>query len=167
MNQRFDAQNVRPGTILAVVVLLAWLAGYRGCYIGFSGGTRPVPPDDAPDLVAAFRQTDNPLEAKEDALTLAALCRSIADTIEYDGHLDEPRLRTGQQLDRLRRWTREYALRGESLGRKYPELPPRLKSYLDKKLGTDAGPLTPDQRKKWVDAFRKIAEAAEYAARMQ
>ncbi len=157
-------QPDRPrGTWIAWLVLAAWLMGYRGCYIGLDRHDLE-PPKDAPDLVQAFAQSDDPQQAKADALVLAALCRSIADVIEYDGQLDEPRLRTGQQLDRLRRWTREYTLDGVSLGTRYPALPPAVKKYLDDRLGTEAGPLTSQQRTKWVVAYRKIAEAAEYAA---
>ncbi len=148
---------------IAWLIVIAWLMGYRGCYIGLD--KHEEPPKDAPDLVQAFSQSDDPQQARADAMTLAALCRSIADVIEYDGKLDEPRLRTGQQLDRLRRWTREYTLDGVSLGTRYPALPPAIKAYLDERLGTDAGPLTSQQRDKWVAAYRKIAEAAEYAAR--
>lgn len=156
------ANEPRRGNWIAWLIVIAWLLGYRGC--DFSIYKSPDPPKDAPNLVEAFAQSDSRTQAKEDALTLAALCRSIADVIEYDGKLDKPRLKTGQQLDRLRRWTREYSLNGASLGSRYPKLPVEIKKYLDAKLGTDAGPVDSAKRRKWIEAFRKIAEAAEYAA---
>ena len=157
------ANEPRRGNWIAWLIVIAWIMGYRGCYFGLDTH-EPKKPEDAPDLVTAFAQSDSRTQAKEDALTLAALCRSIADVIEYDGKLDQPRLRTGQQLDRLRRWTREYSLNGASLGSRYPKLPIEIKKYLDAKLGTDAGPVDSAKRRKWIEAFRKIAEAAEYAA---
>ena len=149
---------------LALLIIIAWVMGYRGCYIGLA--KKPEKPEDAPDLVEAFSQSDNKLEAKEDALLFSTMCYSIAEAIEYDGNLKEPRLRTGRQLDQLRRWTREYLMEGKSFGVKYPSLPPVIKRYLDKELGTEAGPLTEAKRKRWIRAFRKLGEAAEYAGKV-
>lgn len=138
------------------------------CVWYFAGGScrKASPPTDAPDLVAAFATNDSAIEARTDALTLGELCRSIADVIEYDGQLEQPRLTTGVQLDRLRRWAREYRLGGKSLAVKYPELPPILRGYLDAKVGTSGGPITAAQRQQWVAAYRTIAAACEYAANL-
>lgn len=145
---------------LAAAGLCLWYLTAGGCRQSVP------PPDDAPDLVAAFATNDSALEARTDALTLGELCRSIADVIEYDGQLEQPRLTTGVQLDRLRRWAREYRLGGKSLAVKYPELPPILRGYLDAKVGTSGGPITAAQRQQWVAAYRTIAAACEYAANL-
>lgn len=124
----------------------------------------PTPPADAPDLLPAFEQSDSPLAARQDALAFAQLCRSIAKAIRYDDSRPEPRLTTGRQLDRLRRYAREYAYNGRSLATKYPLLPDKLRAYFDRALGTDSGPVDSAKRKKWADAFDAVAAASQYAA---
>jgi len=147
-----------------IATLAAWAVIGYAIFRAFTTPAPPTPtPHNGPDLRAAFGQTDNPARARADAATFAALCRSIADVIEYDGRLDKPRLTTGAQLDRLRRWAREYNLDGVSLGTRYPALPPAIKTYLDEQLGTDAGPLAPAHRQKWVAAYRTLAAAADAA----
>jgi hypothetical protein len=77
----------------------------------------------------------------------------------------EPRLRTAAALDDLRICAREIRLRGDSLGARQPKVKAEIDRYMTNTLGTDGGPITPEQRAQWVAAFRTIARAANDAAR--
>ena len=148
----------RPAWIFAAIAV--------GVLYLMAGADTPVgPKPSGPDLVPAFRQTDKPDQAREDARSLCAFCDALAATIEYDGARgDQARLTTGVQLDNLRRWSREYMLRGESLGTRYPKLPEEIGKYLDQAVGTAGGPIDADARKKWVQAHRDLARCAQWAA---
>lgn len=129
---------------------------------------RPLtpPPIDPgpPDLSAAFRQSDDPSAASQDAEAFAQLCEAMADLIEFDGAQAEPRLRNGVQLDNARRMLRYYQRRGATYGSRYPQLGAAIKGYLDQQLGVDGGPLTDDKRRRWIAAYRQLARSARYAA---
>lgn len=124
----------------------------------------PRPP--GPDLLPAFASvTTDSAHGRQDALALATLCDSLADMIEYDATRgDQSRLQTGAQLDDLRRWAREYLMRGESFGQEYPLLPKLIGDYLDAEVGTSGGPVDAETRKRWISTHRKLAKCAEWAA---
>lgn len=103
--------------------------------------------------------------AGDDALKLAALCEEVASEIEWDGMQDEPVLETGVHMDLLRVRARNLFLRGESIGERQPRVAQAVGDYLTVKLGVSGGPVTPEQRAKWVSAYRELARAAEDAAR--
>lgn len=103
--------------------------------------------------------------AGDDALLLAALCEEVAGEIEWDGMQDEPVLTTGVQLDMLRVRARNLFLRGESIGERQPRVAAAVGDYLTKELGISGGPVTPEQRAKWVSAYRELARSSEDAAR--
>lgn len=118
---------------------------------------------DGPDLVQVFRTSDDAAQARRDAWTFATLCSSLADQIEYDGQLSQPRLRTGVQLDDLRRWAREYRLEGRSFSAEYPALPQTVRDFLDSQVGTAGGPIDAAQRTRWITALRTLSRCAAYA----
>jgi hypothetical protein len=68
-------------------------------------------------------------------------------------------------FDELRVRTRLLLCKGESLGDKHPRAREAIESFLNAAAGTSGGPLTPEQRAKWVAAYQEVARAAEAAAR--
>lgn len=147
--------------LLAAIGLAAWLLIARP----FDGAApAPLPAPAGVDLAAAFATNDDRAEAAEHARTFAAICRSLADCLEYDAGRSEPLLKTGVQVDDLRRGLRQIRMRGWSFLAKYPELGPRTEAFLAGQVGTSGGPLSAEDRTKWIAAFRTLAAAAEHAA---
>lgn len=103
--------------------------------------------------------------APADAATLAALCDELADVIEQDGMRDEPRLKSGLAFDELRHIAREARCRGESIGQRQPHARDAIAGYLEEQLGKSGGPVGPQQRAKWVSAYRELGRACGDAAR--
>jgi len=103
--------------------------------------------------------------APADAATLSALCDELADIIEQDGMRDEPRLRSGLAFDELRHIAREARCRGESIGQRQPHAREAIAAYLEEQLGKSGGPVGPQQRAKWVSAYRELGRACGDAAR--
>lgn len=103
--------------------------------------------------------------AADDAAALAGLCDELAAAVEYDGSLDRPRLNTGWAIADLRAVARDVRLRGQTFGDRQPAVRDAVKTYLERPeiLGVNGGPLGPQDRSKWVAAFRDIARAAELA----
>jgi hypothetical protein len=66
-------------------------------------------------------------------------------------------------FDELRVRSRVLLCRGESLGAKHPLARQAIEDYLNTVAGTAGGPLTPEQKAKWVAAYREVARAAEAA----
>ena len=104
-------------------------------------------------------------EAAEDAATLSGLADELANEIEWDGTQDNPFLQTGVDLDTLRTRAREIRCRGTSLGEKHPKVRTAVSTYLNEKVGTSGGPISPAERANWVEAYRQIARAAANASR--
>lgn len=146
--------------IVAVIVAAIWWVNQQSG----TADTPVTPPAGGPDLVAVFSQSDNMSQAAQDAADMGKLCNAIARQIEYDGTRPQPRLTTGQQMDDLRRWAREYFTNGQSLGVQYPKMPATVKAFLDSQLGTAGGPINAEQRAKWVSAFRTLGESSRYAS---
>lgn len=103
--------------------------------------------------------------AADDAAALSALCDEFAAVVEWDGGLDRPRLKTGIALDDLRTLARDARMRGVSIGDRQPKVRTAIAEYLDKHVGNSGGPVTPEQRKAWVTAYRDIARACADAAK--
>lgn len=122
----------------------------------------PAPPEPA-GLV--LRGTFVGPEASADAATTAALFDELASEIEWDSMQPEPLLKTGVAFDELRRRARLLLCRGVSLGDKHPRAREAIKAHLDRTAGTSGGPLTPEQRSRWVSAFRDVGRAAADASR--
>jgi hypothetical protein len=147
--------------LLAAIGLAIWLVTAKP----FDGpAPAPGPAPAAVDLVAAFATNDDRAERVEHALTFATICRSLADCLEYDAGRSEPLLKTGLQVDDLRRGLRQTRMRGWSFLAKYPALGSQTEAFLAGQVGTSGGPLSAEDRAKWISAFRTLAAAAEYAA---
>jgi len=143
--------------VLGIVVVagLIWMSG------GSSSPEPPAPPDLPAelDLRGAFRGGD----AAVDAATLACLSEEIASCLEFDGRLPSPMLTTATAFDELRTRARVWMCRGSSLGEKHPAARDIIGGYLDSKIGTGGGEVTPDIRAAWVHCYRQIARACRAA----
>lgn len=150
--------KVDSRTAIAVgLVLLALVLMPRG-----SHEPSPAPePDAGPfSLKGVFLGPS----ASEDAALVGALCEELADEIEFDGTQSDPYLKSGVAVDELRKAARVLRCRGISIGDRQPTARDAIATYLDQNVGTDGGPLTPEQRAAWVRAFRDIGGAACDAA---
>ncbi len=143
---------------LAILLLVAAAIAYAMSPATPGPAPTPTPPA-AIDLVGAFQGAN----AADDAATLAAMADEIASVIEWDGEQESPALKTGRALDELRTRTREFMCRGESLGEKHPAMRQKVSDYLDEQLGNSGGEVTPEQRAKWVNAYREISRSARHA----
>ena len=141
--------------------MVLWASFGRGC----SGPLAvPLQPPAGPDLVKAFATNDNRTEARQHAHVFATICSSVADYLEYDGTRSEPLIKTGVQIDELRRALRQTRTKGWSFLASYPDLAKPLEDYLSAQLGTSGGPIDAAQRAKWVTAMRQVSVCAEFAA---
>lgn len=147
--------RVAAGLVLLVLGLLA----------GMSGGESPQPTPAPLPVGMSFRGMFVSDKAAQDAATLSALLAELADCIEADGMRDQPRLRSGVAFDDLRIAAREGRCRGESIGQRQPAVRDAIHQYLDQKVGSSGGPVSPQQRAEWVGAFRELARACEDAIR--
>ncbi len=125
----------------------------------------PTPAPDTGPLV--LRGTFLGPSASDDASLVGALCNELADEIEYDGTQPEAEryLRSGVAVDELRKAARVLRCRGISIGDRQPQARDLIAGYLDKNVGTDGGPLTPETRAAWVTAYRDVGRAASDAAK--
>jgi hypothetical protein len=122
-------------------------------------------PEPQPDLPFSLRGEFTGSSASQDAATVGALLSEIADEIEYDGKQQEPSIRTGLQIDQLRKAARLLRCRGESIGDRQVRARDKIAAYLDEHVGNDGGPLTEQSRGEWVSAFRECGRAASDAAK--
>ena len=145
---------IAVGLILAAVLLMP-----RG-----RQSDEPTPVPDTGPLV--LRGTFLGPSASDDASLVGALCHELADEIEYDGTQPEAEryLKSGVAVDELRKAARVLRCRGISIGDRQPQARDIIAAYLDKNVGTDGGPLTPETRSAWVTAYRDIGRAATDAA---
>lgn len=154
------ANPIDPKRAAAAALLLAALVSYA--YRPAESPPAPVPvPPDAFSLRAKFSGPT----AAADAAMLSALLEELADCIERDGTLAEPRLKTGVAFDDLRIAAREARMRGESLGARQPAVRDAVHTFLDQAVGTSGGPVTAESRRAWVAAFRDLSDACAEAAR--
>lgn len=119
----------------------------------------PAPPPTPGGLVLKFQGPT----ASQDARIVEHLTAEIADVIELDGKCEKPRMSAGVHFDDLRTQAREFRCRGERIGERQPEVNAAVHKYLDDQLGESGGPVTPEQRQKWIDAYREISKAARVA----
>jgi hypothetical protein len=120
----------------------------------------PAPPAGALVLEGKFLGAT----AAQDAITISCLCAELADLLERDGAKDSPKIKNGVQVDELRVAAREARTRGASIGERQPQVRDAIRAYLDEKVGVSGGPISPEQRAKWVEAFLEIARAASHAS---
>lgn len=152
--------NARTRYILAAALAAGAVLSYFA-----NAGSRAPTPAPMPDHDVSLRGRFIGPTAAADAATLAALTEELGAVVEYDGMQAQPRLRTGAALDDLRICAREMRLRGDSIGARQPRVKAEIDRYMTARLGTDGGPITPEQRAQWVTTFRTIARAASDAAR--
>jgi hypothetical protein len=161
LRQKAAAAAIKPRQMIAVGLVigaaLVWYAGLRD---------QAAPPAPAPapaglHLRGLFRGPT----AAEDAATIGGLCSELADEIEWDGRQAEPFLKSGVSFDELRQRARELRCRGVSIGARQPAARDAIKVYLEQEVGTAGGPVTTEQRAKWVAALREIGREATHAAR--
>jgi hypothetical protein len=143
---------VAAGLVAAAVVAYSWRMP--------AAPSVPTPAPPAPDAGIVLAGKFVGPTAPADAQMLEALCDEIAACIEVDGMKEQPRLASGVAFDDLRIAAREGRMRGESLGSRQPHVRDAIHQYLDQAVGVAGGPVTPDQRSKWVSAYRTIARAA-------
>jgi hypothetical protein len=129
-------------------------------YIEYAKAPAPLPPQPDGPIVLRGKFNGDPAE---DAAIIASLFSEIADEMEWDGQRAEPMFKTGAAMDALRTRAREMRCRGTKLGDKHPSVRDAIHKYLDESVGVDGGPLTQEQRSKWVTAYRMIARAADAA----
>lgn len=121
---------------------------------------RPVPqPDNGLVLQGLFTGPT----ALPDARIVQHLSGEIADCLELDGKAEKPRLSAGVHFDELRTAARAFRCRGESIGVRQPAVSQAVGKFLDEAVGNSGGPVTPEQRAKWVAAYREIERAASAA----
>lgn len=124
-------------------------------------GPTPVPDAGPLSLKGAF----SGVTASDDAILVGSLLLELADELEYDGSQSEPSIRTGVQIDHLRKTARVLRCRGESVGDRQPVARDKIAAYLEAHVGTDGGPLTPETRAAWISAFRDVGRAATDASK--
>lgn len=161
LKERFQAIDWKALDMRHVAAGILGLAAALSYVNRDQAAPAPAPPDPA-GLV--LRGTFVGPDASADAAVAAAYFDELASELEWDAGQAEPLFKTGIACDELRRRTRLLLCRGVSLGDKHPRAREAIKSYLDRTAGTSGGPLTPEQRSRWVAAFRDIARAAADAS---
>ena len=155
--------------LLLAAILLPWGLMAWSHVHKTSPDPNPSPAVEGIDLRGKFVGE----HAAEDASTVAVLTLQTAEAIHDDGQIDfdgdgrtdEPRLVTGRQIWELRNLMRAYHTGGELLGDRQPKVRDEIKRYLDERCGKSSGPVTPDTKAVWEDAFRVINRAAVEATR--
>jgi hypothetical protein len=140
------------------VAAIALVAAAAIAFMPSKQAPAPTPAPVPPDAFTLRGRFIGPTAA-EDASTMAALCRELADCIEYDGQHDQ-RLKTGVAFDDLRIAAREMRCRGESIGARQPQVKDAVHKFLDDAVGSSGGPVTPESRAAWVSALRDLSRAA-------
>lgn len=152
-------QNVDAKKAIALV-LVAVAFAFMPWGSGVDDAPTPEPLHVSIDLKGRFVGPT----ASEDASIVGNMCLEIADEVEWDGHAATPIYRTGVAVDDLRKTVRVLRCRGISIGDRQPSARDVIASYLESKVGTHGGDLTPEQRAAWVEAFRDVGQAAIDAA---
>lgn len=142
--------------------LAAALAALSVVMLSASPEKAPPSPDVPTKLVLAGKFIGP--TAAEDAAQIDALCDELGRIIEADGKREQPRLKTGVQFDELRVIARESRTKGVSIGQRQPKVRDEIRHFLDEAVGISGGPITPEQRGKWVDAMFEISKAARNAS---
>jgi len=142
-------------------IVLVVLAGWS--FIASKEVPQPAPPQPSGAIVLKGLFVGP--EAVQDAATVAAMSGEIADELEWDGRQKKPKMIAAVQFDALRVRVREFRVRGVSIGERQPAVRDAVKEFLDRQVGVSGGPVSPEQRAKWVQAYREISRAAENAWR--
>lgn len=143
-----------------VVPMLFVAAAFGGLLLVIAGARKgPSSP-----LTPVFASHTNRFEAKADAAALAEIAKAMADVIEFDGRLENPRIKKAIHVDDMRAAVREYRMEGWSFLSRYDGLGAEL-DRLFAPVGTNTGELSPERRAIWVDAFRRCQSEADAAAK--
>lgn len=149
--------------IFFAVIMSLLVFGLLGCEPPYHQPTPHYKPVNelTVSMINAFRTSPN---GHAHALEFAAILEAIADRIEWDGQRENPRLKTGVQIDDFSRLLREFETMGWSFLRDYPAIKGIVKKELDQSVGVSGGPITPERRAKWVASLRKLSDAARLAS---
>lgn len=142
--------------------IIPWLIVAVLLWMNLQATPEPKPdgPSPAPVLDLDLRGVWHGETAAEDAAITETILSDLAWFIEDDARLAEPRLKSGQQLAELRMRARQGATHGVSLAERQPRAIDAIAAYLDREIGDKGGPLTPEDRAKWIRAFRAVSAAA-------
>lgn len=140
---------------------LFFAAALAGGVILLFSDARAVGP--ASELSEVFATNINRMQAKEDAAALAEIAGASAQILAYDGQLAKPRFTTAMQVDDMRASVREYRMEGWSFLSRYPTLADHL-DRIFAPVGNSTGPLSPERRSAWIDAFKRLQSEANAAA---
>jgi hypothetical protein len=120
-------------------------------------------PFPASDLHAAFAAGPREHRAS-DARTLAAIAGLCAATVKADGEVSNPKFPSAGSIDAFRTNLRAIATGGASFQDRYPELPKILGTFFTPRVGVDDGQLDEARRRKWIEAFETLRDAATQTA---
>jgi hypothetical protein len=155
------AANLTPRHYAGIALVAAAVAYGLGPSAAPAPGPTPAP-DAGPLSLAGLFAGET---ASEDAALIGAMCSELADEIEFSSGHPDGYLSTGIAVDELRKRTRILRCRGISIGDRQPAARDAIAKYLEDAVGTDGGPLTPEQRTAWVVAYRDLGRAASDAAK--
>jgi hypothetical protein len=117
-------------------------------------------PSSTSILAGVFSTNDNADDAAKDAKAFSELCYSIATDLEVDSKLKTPFYKFAVQYDDLRRRARTYMYNGHALSEKYPKLVTAVQDHMLAKVGDAGGPVSEEQRAKWIVAFKELGAGA-------
>ncbi|NBW15705.1 MAG: hypothetical protein EBR82_47735 [Caulobacteraceae bacterium] len=124
-------------------------------------GAAPVPAPAALSLRGKFIGPS----AAEDAAAFAGLCRGIRQALISDGTKSAARITTGVHVEDLRIASAEGRFLPRSFSLDQPHVAAAAGQYLNRTVGDSGGPLTPEAKAMWAEAFLELAKAAEEAVR--
>lgn len=146
-----------PRTLIAIAAVVFALWQYQ------QDGRQPAPP--LPPQGFSLNGLFVGPTASEDAVSIAVMTAELADQLDWDSRQASPKVVTGQAWDDLRIAVREQRMRGVSIGQRQPHVRDAIHKYLDEKAGSKGGEMTPEDRVKWIMAYREISRAAEDASK--
>lgn len=126
----------------------------------------PSPPSHGgPDLLARFATGKDKSEAREDARKFAAICDGAVRSLKHEFFsAGEPLITTGTQLSVFRNKIRDNVMDGERFSTKYQGFADVLEAFMDANGSKNGGPFKDGEKEKWIEAFRKLSAASDYAA---
>jgi len=126
---------------------------------------RSAPPAPAPSGVLDLRGKFIGPTAADDAAAFAGLCHGIRQALQADGTKSAARITTGVHLEDLRIAAAEGRFLPRSFSADQPHVAAAAGQFLNRTVGDSGGPLTPEIKAKWAEAFLALAAAAEEAVR--
>ena len=146
-----------------IAIVAALLAGaVLAALVEFA--PRPAPPAPTPAALDLRGKFVGP-EAATDAAAFAGLCHGIRQALQADGTKSAARITTGVHLEDLRIAAAEGRFLPRSFSADQPHVAAAAGQFLNRTVGDSGGPLTPEIKAKWAEAFLTLAQAAEEAVR--